>query len=364
MLENINTKIENIFQKITEVKAFLDLEQKQQRILEIQTQMNQKGFWEDLTASNKLMKEMKYLKSCVEPFESNQKKLKDLAELAVISEDDKEMLSEVEGEVNQIEFEIDEIETRSLLSGNFDRNSVILSINAGAGGTESCDWSEMLLRMYTRWADLNGYSVKTIDLLPGEEAGIKNATLSIEGDMVYGYLKGEKGVHRLVRISPFDSNKRRHTSFASVDVIPEVEDDIDLDINPDELRIDIFRSSGPGGQSVNTTDSAVRITHIPTGMVVQCQNERSQLQNKQTAMKVLKSRLYELKQKEQEQEMAKEYGEKQRIEWGSQIRSYVMHPYNMVKDHRTDAETGNVERVMDGDISQFINAFLRWKPKK
>lgn len=364
MAENITSKIEAISQKIVQVRKFLDLEEKQSRIDDIQSQMNQDGFWDNLAVSNKLMKEMKYLKSCVEPFESNQKKLKDLEELASLSEDDKEMLAEIEGEVNQIEFEIDEIETRSLLSGNFDRNNVILSINAGAGGTESCDWTGMLLRMYTRWADLNGYSVKTIDLLPGEEAGIKNVTLSIEGDMVYGYLKGEKGVHRLVRISPFDSNKRRHTSFASVDVIPEVEDDIEFEINPDELRIDIFRSSGPGGQSVNTTDSAVRITHLPTGIVVQCQNERSQLQNKQTAMKVLKARLYEKKQKEQEAEMAKEYGEKQRIEWGSQIRSYVMHPYNMVKDHRTEAETGNVERVMDGDISLFINAFLRWKPEK
>jgi peptide chain release factor 2 len=325
--------------------------------------MNQPGFWDNMDASNQKMKEMKYLKSCVEPFATNLKKLKDLKELAGLSEDQADMLQEIEDELTQIEKETDAIETRSLLSGKFDRNNVILSINAGAGGTESCDWTGMLLRMYTRWADLQGFSVKTIDLLPGEEAGIKNVTLGIEGDMVYGYLKGEKGVHRLVRISPFDANKRRHTSFASVDVIPEIEDDIDLDINPDDLRIDIFRSSGPGGQSVNTTDSAVRMTHLPTGIVVQCQNERSQLQNKHMAMKVLKARLYELKQKEQEAEMAKEYGQKQSIEWGSQIRSYVMHPYNMVKDHRTDAETGNVPKVMDGDLSLFIDAFLRWKPE-
>ncbi len=344
--------------------GFFDLEDKQQRIEQIQQQMNAPGFWDDITASNKLMKELKYLKSCVEPFETNLKKLKDLDELAALSEDDASMLDDIEKEVAQIEKETAVIETRSLLSGNFDRNNVILSINAGAGGTESCDWTGMLLRMYIRWADLNGYSAKTLDILPGEEAGVKNVTLGIEGDMIYGYLKGEKGVHRLVRISPFDSNSRRHTSFASVDVIPEIDDDIELDINPDDLRVDIFRSSGPGGQSVNTTDSAVRLTHIPTGIVVQCQNERSQLQNKNAAMKVLKARLYEVKQKEQEKEMAKEYGEKQRIEWGSQIRSYVMHPYNMVKDHRTDAETGNVEKVMDGDISLFIDAFLRWKPEK
>ena len=215
-----------------------------------------------------------------------------------------------------------------------------------------------------RWSEDNNCKVKILDILPGEEAGLKNVTLSIEGEMAYGFLKSEKGVHRLVRISPFDSNKRRHTSFASVDVIPEIEDDAEVEIMEDELRIDIFRASGPGGQSVNTTDSAVRITHIPTGIVVQCQNERSQLQNKQTAMKVLRARLYEKKLKEQEEQMSKEYGQKQKIEWGSQIRSYVMHPYSMVKDHRTDAETGNVPKVMDGDISLFINAFLRWKPEK
>ncbi|MBZ0167513.1 MAG: peptide chain release factor 2, partial [Candidatus Omnitrophica bacterium] len=238
-------------------------------------------------------------------------------------------------------------------------NNVILSINAGAGGTESCDWANMLLRMYTRFADDHGYTCKMVDVLHGEEAGIKNATLEIEGDMAYGYLKAEKGVHRLVRISPFDSNKRRHTSFASVDVIPEIEDDAEVDLNPDDLRIDIFRSSGPGGQSVNTTDSAVRITHRPTNIVVQCQNERSQLQNKMTAMKILRARLYEVKMKEQEDKMAKEYGEKQKIEWGSQIRSYVMHPYSLVKDHRTDTETGNVAKVMDGGLDIFMEAFLK-----
>ena len=220
----------------------------------------------------------------------------------------------------------------------------------------------MLLRLYTRWAETNGCKLTTTDILAGEEAGIKNVTLLLEGEMVYGYLKGEKGVHRLVRISPFDANRRRHTSFASVDVIPQIEDDIEAEINPDDLRIDIFRSSGPGGQSVNTTDSAVRITHLPTNTVVQCQNERSQLQNRAVAMQVLKARLYELKRKEQDERMSKEHGVKQKIEWGSQIRSYVMHPYNMVKDHRTGAETGNVARVMDGDLTLFTNAFLRWRP--
>jgi len=342
--------------------GFFDLSKKEEEIKIIQEKMNAPHFWDDQARSNKVMKELKYLKSCVEPFEKTIKKLKELNELLDLSEGDEEFISQIKKELEVIEAEVNATETRSILAGPFDRNNVILSINAGAGGTESCDWASMLLRMYTRWAEANNAKVKLIDMLQGEEAGVKSVTLSIEGDMAYGYLKGEKGVHRLVRISPFDSNKRRHTSFASVDVIPELEDDIEVEINPDDLRIDIFRSSGPGGQSVNTTDSAVRMTHYPTGIVVQCQNERSQLHNRQTAMKILKARLYELKRKEQDEEMSKEYGKKQKIEWGSQIRSYVMHPYSMVKDHRTDTETGNVTRVMDGDLDIFIEAFLRWRP--
>jgi len=326
--------------------------------------MNESDFWDNSEKSNKILKELKFLKSCTEPFQKNTKKLEDLEELSKASEGDQEFLEQIDVEFQALKVEVDTLETSALLSGEFDRNNVILSINAGAGGTESCDWTNMLLRMYTRFAEGRKFKVKTIDILVGEEAGIKNVTLEIQGDMAYGYLKGEKGVHRLVRISPFDSNKRRHTSFASVDVIPEIEDDIALEIDQDDLRIDIFRSSGPGGQSVNTTDSAVRITHLPTNIVVQCQNERSQLQNKQMAMKILRARLYEKKRKEQEAKMAKEYGKKQKIEWGSQIRSYVMHPYSMVKDHRTEAETGNVPKIMDGDISLFIDAFLRWKPQK
>lgn len=325
--------------------------------------MSQPGFWADADSANKLLRELKFLKSCVEPFDDGQKKLGDLKELAEISEGEEKSLADIQTELAGLEKEIAALETKSLLSGKFDRNNAFLSINAGAGGTESCDWASMLLRMYTRWAESNGYTLATTDILSGEEAGIKNVTMRIEGAMAYGYLKGEKGVHRLVRISPFDANKRRHTSFASVDVIPEIEDDIEVEINPDDLRVDIFRSSGPGGQSVNTTDSAVRITHLPSGIVVQCQNERSQLQNRQAAMRILKARLYEKKRKEQDEEMSKEYGTKQKIEWGSQIRSYVMHPYTMVKDHRTDAETGNVTKVMDGDLSLFIDAFLRWKPE-
>jgi peptide chain release factor 2 len=284
-----------------------------------------------------------------------------LKELAEISADDDTLLEQITRELSHLTKEIEALELKVVLSGPFDRNSAIVSINAGAGGTESCDWANMLLRMYLRWAETHKYKVTTVDILHGEEAGIKNITLDIAGEMAYGYLKCEKGVHRLVRISPFDSNKRRHTSFASVDCIPQIEDDIDIEISADDLRIDIFRSSGPGGQSVNTTDSAVRITHIPTGIVAQCQNERSQLQNKTMAMKILRARLYEKKRQEQEEEMSKEYGQKQKIEWGSQIRSYVMHPYSMVKDHRTDVETGNVVKVMDGDIDMFIEAYLKQK---
>ena len=343
--------------------GFFDLPAKISAMAAIQEKMSLPEFWNDNAASNKLMKDLKALKAIVDPFQKSLEKLKDLKEFVEISSDDPAFLEQINTDLKMVEAEIGTIEIQAILGGEFDRCHAILSINAGAGGTESCDWASMLLRMYKRWADNKECKVETLDILAGEEAGIKNVTLRIEGETAYGLLKAEKGVHRLVRISPFDSNKRRHTSFASVDVLPEIEEDIEVEINPDDLRIDIFRSSGPGGQSVNTTDSAVRITHLPTGIVVQCQNERSQLQNRQTAMKVLRARLYELKRQQQEERMACEYGEKMKIEWGSQIRSYVMHPYTMVKDHRTDAETGDVQRVMDGDINMFIEAFLKLKPE-
>lgn len=254
---------------------------------------------------------------------------------------------------------IDRIEFNSLLGGEDDSNNAILSINAGAGGTESCDWAAMLLRMYTRWAEEKGCQVSLIDQLAGEEAGMKNATILIKGDYAYGYLKSESGVHRLVRISPFDSNKRRHTSFASVDVIPEVSDDIQLDIKEADLKVDTFRAGGKGGQHVNKTDSAVRITHIPSGTIVQCQNERSQFKNKSTALKILKARLYERERMKKVKELETAYEAKKEIAWGSQIRSYVLHPYSMVKDHRTGYETGNAEGVLEGSIDAFIEAYLK-----
>jgi len=278
--------------------------------------------------------------------------------------EDEGSAKEVKESLQKLERDIDSLEFKSLMSGQRDMNNAILSLHAGAGGTESCDWASMLLRMYSMWAESNGYKTKIIDVLPGEEAGVKSAVMIVTGDYAFGYLKSEIGVHRLVRISPFDANKRRHTSFASVDVIPEVEDDIDVDINESELRIDTYRSSGAGGQHVNVTDSAVRITHLPTGIVTQCQNERSQHKNKATAMKVLKAKLYELKAEERRKEIEAEYSKKRKIEWGSQIRSYVMHPYSMVKDHRTSCETSNVNAVMNGALVDFIEAFLKWRARK
>jgi peptide chain release factor 2 len=267
-------------------------------------------------------------------------------------------------EIDNVKIEADKLEFKSLLGERTDKCSAILSINSGAGGTESCDWASMLLRMYIKWAEGHGHEVDVVDQLSGEEAGIKSVTLFVKGNFAYGYLKSETGVHRLVRISPFDSNKRRHTSFASVDVIPEIENEIKIDIKETDLKIDTYRSSGAGGQHVNVTDSAVRITHMPTGIVVQCQKERSQHKNKATAMKVLKARLYELEKSKQDEEVMKSYGEKKRIEWGSQIRSYVLHPYKMVKDHRTDEETSSAERVLDGELDSFIEAYLKFRAKK
>ena len=323
------------------------------------------GFWNDEQSSTKVVKQLKSLKSAVESWEAASQKYQELKELTdILKDQDKELFADLAKDIDLLTAQVDKLEFKTLLGGEFDKNNAILSINSGAGGTESCDWAQMLFRMYSRFAESHGYSINTTDVLFGEEAGIKNITALVEGNYAYGYLKAERGVHRLVRISPFDANKRRHTSFASVDVIPEIEESIDLKIEEKELRIDVYRSSGPGGQSVNTTDSAVRITHIPSGIVAQCQNERSQYQNKQVALKILKARLYELEMKKKEQQLLEQYGqEKKKIEWGSQIRSYVMHPYNMVKDHRTDYETGDVSGVMDGGLDEFIEAYLKQQAK-
>ncbi len=273
-------------------------------------------------------------------------------------EEDDSLLKECETTVASLEKQLEAAELKAMLSGESDGNNAILAINSGAGGTESQDWAEMLLRMYIRWGERNDYKTEVLDMQYGEEAGIKSATVNFTGDYAYGYLKAEIGVHRLVRISPYDSNKRRHTSFASVFVYPEIADDVEVEINPDDLKVDVYRASGPGGQGVNTTDSAVRITHQPTGIVVQCQNERSQHKNKASAMKVLRARLYEVEMEKKDEEKKAKEKEKRKIEWGSQIRSYVLHPYRMVKDLRTNVEMGNVDAVLDGDIDRFIEAYL------
>lgn len=319
-------------------------------------------FWNNQDEANKLLREMKALKSTVEPLKEAERLITDARELLELAEGDPVMEAQIEADVQTLIPIVGKLEIQTLLSGPYDHCNAIVSLNSGAGGTESCDWTGMLFRMYTRWAEAKGYKAEVFDILHGEEAGIKNVSFRVEGEKAYGYLKAEKGVHRLVRISPFDSNKRRHTSFASFDVIPEIEDDVEVEINLDDLKIDVFRSSGPGGQSVNTADSAVRITHIPTGFITSSQVERSQLQNKARCMRVLKAKLFELKQQEMDSKLAAESGQKQKIEWGSQIRSYVMQPYQMVKDHRTDAESGNIPKVMDGDIDMFIEAFLKMRP--
>lgn len=303
---------------------------------------------------------MKNLKTKVERYQklvTEWEDLKVLNELG-IEEQDSSMIAEVGDALAKLKKNIEDLKLETLLNGQYDKNNAILTLHAGAGGTEACDWVQMLLRMYTRWAESKNYTVKTLDILPGEEAGIKSVTIHVIGENAYGYLKSEKGVHRLVRISPFDASGRRHTSFASLDVMPELDETIEVEINPDDLRIDTYRSSGAGGQHVNKTDSAVRITHIPTGIVVSCQTERSQHQNRETAMKMLKSKLYELKEREQKEKIEDLKGIQMDIAWGSQIRSYVFCPYTLVKDHRTNYEEGNINAVMDGEIDGFINAYL------
>ena len=324
--------------------------------------MAQGDFWSDQTRANQTIQTLKTLTAQRNPIVQFELGLHDLTELVRLTDpSDQASLAQLTRDVAALEAQLGQLEIKRLLGTGVDSKHAILSIHSGAGGTESCDWAQMLLRMYRRWAEERGFSAELIDLLPGEEAGVKNATMIVKGAYAYGYLQGEEGVHRLVRISPFDANKRRHTSFVSVDIVPESDEDAPIEINPADLRIDVCRSGGKGGQSVNTTDSAVRITHLPTGIVVQCQDERSQLQNKNKAMHVLKARLADRERRKREEEAAKDYHAKQKIEWGSQIRSYVLHPYNMVKDHRTDHETGNAEAVLNGHLDPFMEAYLKWK---
>lgn len=321
----------------------------------------QPGFWDHHDSAQKVMQRLTGLKDSLEKFNSLARRVEDISLLWEIATEEKDetLAPEVERDLRRVESDLENMELQLLLGETYDINNAIISLNAGAGGTESQDWVDMLFRMYSRWAERNNMTVEVLDVLPGEEAGTKNITALIRGNYAYGYLKAERGVHRLVRISPFDSSGRRHTSFASLEVIPEVEEDHSIEINPNDLRIDTYRSGGAGGQHVNKTDSAVRITHLPTGIVVQCQNERSQHANRLTAMKILQARLFEVQRREKERELAVQRGEQQEIGWGSQIRSYVFQPYTMVKDHRTGHEVGNIESVMNGYIDGFIRAYLR-----
>lgn len=346
---------------LDEVKASLDLESKQKRMEELEMEMEAPGFWDDPDYSNKRMKELKNLKDTIGMIEGLYNQKEDIFTLIEMGyeEEDESLIPEAEAELEAFVDKLEEVRISTLLSGEYDRNNAILKLNAGAGGTESCDWASMLYRMYTRWAERKGFSIEVLDYLDGDEAGIKSVTWQVNGENAYGYLKSEKGVHRLVRISPFNAQGKRQTSFVSLDVMPDIEEDVDVEINLDDLRIDTYRSSGAGGQHINKTSSAIRITHLPTGIVVQCQNERSQHQNKDKAMQMLKAKLYMLKQESNAEKLSDIRGEVKKIGWGNQIRSYVLQPYTMVKDHRTGEESGNVDAVLDGSIDTFINAYLK-----
>lgn len=344
-----------------EAEAALGLDALKKELGELQEKMEAPGFWEDIKEAHKVNKKLKPIEDKLEQFGKLSQRLDDAAVLLELVEEsgDPDMGEELTAELISLKKDVSELRLKALLRGEYDSNGAILSLHAGAGGTEAQDWVEMLYRMYTRWAERKKYAVRVLDFLAGDEAGVKSVTMEVTGLNAYGYLKAEKGVHRLVRISPFDSSARRHTSFASLDVMPDLDDDeADIDINPDDLRVDTYRSSGAGGQHVNKTESAIRITHLPTNIVVQCQNERSQIQNRETAMRMLKAKLIEKRESEKMKEIQEIKGEMKKIEWGSQIRSYVFHPYSLVKDHRTGEETGNVGAVMDGEIDAFINAYL------
>lgn len=363
MLEDLKPILNDLGEKLDQMRISLEIPAKEEKIAELEYKMGEPSFWDDAAAAQKLNQELAALKGGVDTYKGLMAKYEDAETLYEmgIEEGDASMEDDIRAELDLIAKGLETLQLEVLLSGDYDANDAILTLHAGAGGTEAQDWTQMLLRMYGRWAERHGFTVETADLQPGDEAGVKSATLFIKGHNAYGFLKSEKGVHRLVRISPFDSQARRHTSFSACDVMPEIDDAVEVPINMDDVRVDYYRASGAGGQHINKTSSAVRMTHEPTGIVVQCQNERSQLQNKEQCMKMLRAKLFELEQEKKEEEIAKLEGVQQKIEWGSQIRSYVFQPYTMVKDVRTNAETGNVQAVMDGELDPFIRAYLNAK---
>lgn len=358
-MENLINQLRQMRDELAQMMSQLDIESKSAEIKSLEEESAQSDFWNDSQAAQKKMQRMSRLKAQVEKWQKVFTRVSDALELAELGDTDleEELIAETEA-LTEI---FDEMTLQAMLSGEYDAEDAILSIHAGAGGTEAQDWAQMLERMYLRWMENRGFKAEIIDKTYGEEAGIKSVTMTVKGDFAYGYLQSEQGVHRLVRISPFDSNARRHTSFAKVELYPDIADNIEIEVAPNEIRVDVFRASGPGGQSVNTTDSAVRITHLPTGIVVQSQNQKSQLQNKEQAMKVLKSRLFEIERQKQQAEISALKGENVDAGWGNQIRSYVLHPYQMVKDLRTRYETGNTSGVLDGDLDAFMESYLRYK---
>ncbi|MCI9316042.1 MAG: peptide chain release factor 2 [Lachnospiraceae bacterium] len=361
-LDNMKSELLSYESPLAEVRDSLDLDNKSKRIEELEMEMQAPDFWDDPEKSNQKMRESKSLKDIVDTMNGLSSQYDDILTLIEMGYEDNDpaIIPDIAEELKEFKETFENIRINTLLSGEYDRNNAILKLNAGAGGTESCDWCSMLYRMYTRWAERKGFALEVLDYLDGDEAGIKSVTFQINGENAYGYLKSEKGVHRLVRISPFNAQGKRQTSFVSLDVMPDIKEDVDVEIRDEDIRVDTYRSSGAGGQHINKTSSAIRITHFPTGIVVTCQNERSQFQNKDKAMQMLKAKLYMLKQEENAEKLSGIRGDVKEIGWGNQIRSYVMQPYTMVKDHRTEEESGNVNAVMDGAIDPFINAYLRW----
>ena len=360
-LENLRSKLESYKPKIKELAEVFDIENSKERVEELHNKAAEPGFWDDLENSQKVLQETRTLEARLEKYDKLTQSAEDIEVMLDMAaeEDDESMIADIEAELKSLADQVDALTLASLLTGEYDKNNAILNFHSGAGGTEAQDWNEMLYRMYTRWAEAHGFKVNVLDILEGSEAGMQSASIAVEGENAYGYLKGEAGIHRLVRVSPFDSQGRRHTSFAAVDVMPDLPEDVEIDIRPEDIEMQVYRSSGAGGQHINKTSSAVRLIHKPTGIVAACQTQRSQFQNRDYAMRMLKAKLLEIKLQQNLEKIEDIKGVQKEIAWGSQIRSYVFMPYQLVKDHRTDFETANIQAVMDGDLDGFINAYLK-----